>query len=99
VDRGKAGISGPYDIIVSPNEQSFVACYTSRLGDKETFKVEAYDAGTCKKKLWERLGIGIKFLSNGQLAVEDGDTVDFVDITSGAPKRTIHLEGFRYKNG
>jgi len=97
VDRGKGGTSGPHDIIVSPDEQSFVACYSTRQGEKETFKIEAYDAETCKKR-WERPGMGIKFLPNGQLVVLDGDAVVFVDMASGAAKRTIRLEGFLSKN-
>jgi len=96
VDRGAA--KGSDDIIVSPDEQSFAACYP-RYEDqnKITFKVEGYNARTFMK-VWECSGIGIKCLSNGQLVVQDGDSISFIDIASGVEKRTIHLEGFLAKS-
>lgn len=97
VDRGKAP-EAPIDIIVSPDEQSFAACYsTCGAQNKIAFKVEGYNARTFMK-VWERSGVGIKCLSNGELVVQDRDAVSFVDIESGLEKRTIHLEGFLAKS-
>jgi WD40 repeat protein len=93
VDRGDAGLKGPMDIIASPDEQSFAAWYATALGGKRTFAVQAYDAMTCIRR-WERPGLAVKFLPNGQLVVEDGDAISFVDMATGVAKRTIHLEGF-----
>jgi hypothetical protein len=96
VDRGEAAVP-PFDIFVSPDGLSFAASYRE-YGDqnKTTLKVEGYNARTFKKT-WERPGVSIKCLSNGQLVIQDGDSVSFVDIYSGLEKRTIHLEGFLAK--
>jgi hypothetical protein len=96
VDRGKAA-RAPFDIIVSPDERSFVACYLTDQGDMRTFKIEGYNTRTFTK-VWERPGLGIKCLSDNKLVVEDGDSVSFVDIESGKERRKIRLEGFLAKN-
>ncbi len=95
VRRTPRRIGPPDTILVSPDERNFAACYSTGEADgTATRTTVGYEVETCRK-LWESPGRGVKFLPNGELILEDGDAVSFLDAASGVPKRRIRLEGIR----
>lgn len=91
-NQAKAG-PFPQGIIVSPDERTFACWRVSVLDGKRWFWTEGRDSVTCAK-LWERRGLAVLCLPNGELVVEDGEAVRFVDIATGQEKRAILRSGF-----
>ncbi|MDX2064425.1 MAG: hypothetical protein SFX74_01650 [Fimbriimonadaceae bacterium] len=79
---------GGYDLIVSPDERSFITWAIKYDRNNEAFRTSGFDTRTCKKR-WERPGVPIVCLPDAQLIIEDEDMVRFVDIRTGIEKRSV----------